>query len=341
MNTDEFLSIKEDYDVETYTLKQVMELLDIKQKAVYNLASRGHIKALDFPYGKRIVYHYTRESVDQFLRDKQNFITISELADEFNLSKNVVFSCLQKNNISYELNEIHFPRRTAVITVSQVEQIRELLKNLVNDKQPNTARKSDFYRNGYGLYQPFIDPNGSVVRLVMDENTQSDWGFYSNNFFLPLTQALKEGYQPQYEILDFPAIRSPYAVFTAASYDKTNKVLIDLAYQQLGFRNMYIEQADKEIRIHLKEAILELSEYGRASLTEEWIQHASKDGFSVIQNGCLEIKSGIQIASYYLKSHVSNWIDEYAKTYELQPGEVIELAMRGLIQGNNQSKGGN
>lgn len=324
--------MENDYDVETYSLNQVMEMLDIKQKAVYNLADRGHIKALDFFHGKRTVYHYTQESVDRFLREKSRYITIPELAAEFNVSKSAFFNFLQKNDIHYDLDEIHYPRKTAVVTLSEANRIRMLWNEL--EKRPSTVRKSDFYKNGFGLYQLFSDPSGNLVRLVTDRNS-NHWGFFSYNSFTPLYAALEKGYTPKYVIKDIPAKRSPYAIFTAASYDKSIRTLIDLAYQKIGFRNMYITQSNNEIQIHLKEGTIPLTEEEQSSLSEDWIKNANKDGFSAIVEGRLVIESGMKTASYFIKSNVAKWIDEYASEHELQPGEVIELAMGLLREAGN------
>lgn len=327
-----FMNIELNEDVETYTIQQVMELLDVSRKTVYNLAEKGHLQIIEYPYHTSFQRRYTKSSVAQYLENREKYVPIIKIANEFGVIKQKVFNLAITNNLPYSIDEIHFKRKTAVVTKEVANQLRTLLEN--KETTVDTSRKSDFVYNGYALYQPFIATDGAFYRLFVDENdSRKKWGFYVNNTFLPFAAARKSNFEPVYHLSDQPAIKSSYAVFECVSYDNNTRHFLDLLYQQVGIRNLYVHQLPGgKLGIHVKDAVLIIEENTDSKLSSSWIEQSIVSGEAYIEGNELHINGSHKIYSKYMSIKTIRTIEQLAAELDISSAEVIDMAVNLLKQ---------
>jgi transposase len=65
-------------DVETYTVQQVMDILDVSRGTIYTLANRGFIEAKEYLFHSRPRKLFTQASVDAYKQKLDSTITVTK-----------------------------------------------------------------------------------------------------------------------------------------------------------------------------------------------------------------------------------------------------------------------
>lgn len=272
-------------DQPTYTLKQAREILNVSNTTIFRLAANNDITAVEYVSAfnpNRSVTHYTQESVHAYRDRSKGIITVKDIVKEYGLNRSLVFKILKNYDLPYTINDTAFSKPTAVISEQVAIRLREILAKEVEESE-NPLRKTDFYRNGYGYLQKMVSPDGVVRRLMFgeDENKNILGVFEGISDFKPLKEAIKEGYQPVYEIAKNTSIRKPYIIIEAPLHGPITQI-IDAAYVQIGYKNMYIKPLkDNEVLLYIKESILKFDD--TSSFTDEWIKN-----LNIQQNGIIQ-----------------------------------------------------
>ncbi|WP_232540792.1 helix-turn-helix domain-containing protein [Lysinibacillus fusiformis] len=318
------LDIEINEDAPSYTIQQVMDLLDVSRKTVHNLSDKGYIQAIELPYHTRFRKVYTQESVDRFIEIRDSYVPVINIADECGVPKQKIFNLMKVNNIPYEIDKIYYKRNTAIVTPELANEIKKLIST--EEAALNTSRKSDFVYKGYALFQPFINQEGHTYRLsLFEENGKKSWGFYVNNAFLPFTEALRNKFEPVYTLADLPAIKSAYASFDCLSFDNNTKQFIDLLYQNVGVRNLYVQlKSNGKLEVYIKEVALKIEDEINFNVTETWLREALKEGDVSIQENVLYIYGSHKINSYYMNINTIKKIESLSAKLKLSSPEIIE-----------------
>lgn len=318
------LDIEINEDAESYTIQQVMELLDVSRKTVHNLSDKGHIQAIELPYHTRFRKVYTQESVDKFIEVRDSYVPVINIADECGVPKQKIFNLMKVNNLSYEIDKIHYKRNTAIVTPELAKEIKKLIST--EEIALNTSRKSDFVYKGYALFQPFTDREGHTYRLsLFEESGKKSWGFFVNNAFLPFTEAQKNKFEPVYTLADLPAIKSAYASFECLSFDNNTKHFIDLLYQKVGVRNLYVQlKSNGKLLVYIKEVAIKIKGENNFNVSESWLRNALKEGDVSFHEDVLYIYGSHKINSYYLNINTIKKIESLSAKLKLSSPEIIE-----------------
>ncbi|MFJ7890412.1 helix-turn-helix domain-containing protein [Lysinibacillus xylanilyticus] len=334
------LDLEINEDAESYTIQQVMDLLDVSRKTVHNLADRGNIQAIELPYHTRFRKVYTQESVNNFINERDKFVPIISIADECGVPKQKVFNLLKVHNIPYTIDKIHYKRNTGVVTSEMAAKLKEMITT--EETNLNTSRKSDFVYNGFALFQPFIDSEGHTYRLsTLVEDGKRSWGFYVKNTFLPFAAAKKNNFVPVYNLNDLPVIKSSYATFECHSYDNNTKQFIDLLYQKVGYRNLYVQQCPNGVlKIFIKESIVKIEQGDNFNVTQTWLDTALKEGEASLNDNILSIFGSHKTSSYYMRIDTVKKIESLSTDLNISIAEVIEKGIdileQHLIEENEQ-----
>ncbi|MEV6689722.1 MULTISPECIES: helix-turn-helix domain-containing protein [Bacillati] len=325
------LDIEINEDAESYTIQQVMKLLDVSRKTVHNLSDKGYIQAIELPYHTRFRKVYTKKSVDKFIEVRDSYVPVINIADECGVPKQKIFNLMKVNNLSYEIDKIHYKRNTAIVTPELAKEIKKLIST--EEIALNTSRKSDFVYKGYALFQPFTDREGHTYRLsLFEENRKKSWGFYVNNAFLPFTEAQKNKFEPVYTLVDLPAIKSAYASFECLSFDNNTKHFIDLLYQKVGVRNLYVQlKSNGKLKVYIKEVALKIDVENFNAL-EPWLKDSLNEGDVSLVENVLYIYGSHKINSYYLNINTIKKIESLSAKLKLSSPEIIEKGIKLLEQ---------
>lgn len=326
------LDIEINEDAPSYTIQQVMDLLDVSRKTVHNLSDKGYIQAIELPYHTRFRKVYTQESVDKFIDERDKFVPIVNIADECGVPKQKIFNLMKANNLPYEIDKIHYKRSTAIVTPKLAKEIKKLLTT--EDLALNTSRKSDFVYKGYALFQPFIDQEGHTYRLsLIEENGKRSWGFYVQNAFLPFIVAQDYKFEPVYKLADLPAIKSSYAAFECLSFDNNTKQFIDLLYKKVGVRNLYVQlKSNGKLEIYIKEVAIKIDNADDFNASELWLRDALKEGDVSLKEDVLCIFGSHKTNSYYLNINTIKKIESLSARLKLSSPEIIEKGIELLEQ---------
>ncbi|MGE7983708.1 hypothetical protein [Solibacillus sp. NPDC093137] len=314
-------------DQPTYTLKQAREILNVSNTTIFRLASNNDITGVEYVSAfnpNRTVTHYTQESVHAYRDRSKGIITVKDIVKEYGLNSSFVFNVLKENNLEYTINDVHFSKPTAVISEEIATRLCELLAQKIQ-KSENPSRKSDFYRNGYGFLQKMESPDGTVCRLLFGDNENKNklGVMVGINDFKSIKVAIKEGYLPAYEIAKLPSTRVPYIVIEASMYGPIVEI-IDAAYAQIGYKNMYIKPSKEgNINLYLKECTLKFSD--TSEFTEEWLA-----SLTIQNNGSIK-KAGMELTfladkkvTVKIDDSVHSMVSTLAKQMNKSPNEVLE-----------------
>lgn len=319
-------------DEETYTVQQVMALLNVGRTTVYNLAKRGLIKTREYLRNERTIQYFTQSSVHAFKENVDSFITVKGVAAEFNFTVPHTFQLLKKHNIPYELNEQNFTRPTSVLSQDSYEKICAVCKEL--QSKVNHNRLSSFIYKGYGLHQAFQDGEGRIVRLTISQKAQpKKWGFFVNNAFLELETALKQGFTPLYSLKNQKKAtkQKSYAVFQCQSYLVDVYEWIDYLYKNVGIRDLSIMPLDNgQIQISLKAGEYLFNEEELNYLSVQWLKERIVEGdvlTNEAQPNVLIIYGSHRSQTYHLKTSTYQLVEDLTVKFDCSQSEVIEMAL--------------
>ncbi|MBQ0139011.1 MAG: hypothetical protein KBT36_06925 [Kurthia sp.] len=323
-------------DVPTYSLDETMQLLNVGKTALNNLAQKRIIIEIEnptAPNSNRMKRSYTIESVDRYKAFLDSHVTVATISNEFSMPRTSVFNLLRQHELPYNVDAENFVKRTAYVT----KDIYLTVVDILNDRKNatfETRRKADFYSKGYGLFQPFNFPNGQQKRLQFNE--QLELGFFGPEGFERVESAVKNGAIPHYQISKsktFP--KNHYMQLQVSVYNRAIYLIIDQAYQQIGYKNMYIKVANNKIHLFLKQTALK-STRDPIDKAGDFDEIQWETGAFEWNGDDLVLKSGLQVHSVFMEDELAEVLSAYAKEHNMRVNDVIkqgfELLKREVIQ---------
>lgn len=317
-------------DVETYTVQQVMHILNISRTTVYSLVNRGYIEAKEYLVNSRTRKLFTQASVDAYKQKLESLITVKKVAEQHGLTVGHIFQLLNKHDIPYEVNEQEFTRPTAVLSPEAYQAILKVVKEV--QESQNLNRRSTFIYKGYGLHQPFKDSDGNIVRLVAHNSEHRKmWGFFFQGDFIPLETALKEGFNPVYQLKTQQKATKQqyYATFECKTFMPEAMEWIDYVYTHVGVKDLYIRQLDNNtLQIKVKAGEYSFDENQFDYLNLQWLINSVIEGN--VEEGeseqSITIHGKYRAQTYHLLLPTYYKIEELAATAGCTQSEIIERA---------------
>lgn len=325
-------------DVPTYSLNETMQLLNLGKTALYNLAKKGIITEIEnptAPNSNRMKRSYMIESVDRYKAFLDSHVTVATISNEFSVPRTSVFSLLRLHELPYNVDADNFVKRTAYVTKDIYLKVVEILNDRKNATF-ETRRKADFYTKGYGLFQPFNFPNGQQKRLQLNE--QLELGFFGPEGFERVESAVKNGATPHYQISKSDTYpNNHYMQLQVSAYNRAIYSIIDQAYQQIGYKNMYLKVVKNKIYLFLKQTAL-------AGMRDP-IDKAGDFNDIAWETGSFEwngidlvLKSDLQVHSIFMEDELAAALSTYAKDRNMRVNDVIKQGFEMLQKGSNSEE---
>ena len=274
---------------------------------------------------------YTIESVDHYKAFLECHVTVATISNEFSVPRTSVFNLLRQHDLPYNVDAENFVKRTAYVTKDTYSKVMEIL-NARKNATFETRRKTDFYSKGYGIFQPFNFPNGQQKRLQLNDDLEL--GFLGPEGFEHVEIAVRNGAIPHYQIIKSNTLpKNHYMQLKVSIYNRAIYSIIDQAYQQIGYKNMYIKVINNKIHLFLKQMDLKN--------TKDPIDKAGD--FDEIQwdtgtfewNGNdLVLKSGLQVHSIFMEDELAEALSAYAKARNMRVNDVIKQGFKMLQKGS-------
>lgn len=324
------------YDVETYTVSQVMKLLNVSRKTVYNMHKDKRIVGHTYKVDGKPRTLFTQESIKAELdkRKAMNVVTVPELAKKYNTSSASILNILRKHNIPYELNETDFARKTSTLTQENCRLFEAISAGEFND---DSKRRSSFVYKGYALYQLFKDTKGTLYRLRKQEDV---WGFVEGDTFLKLEKALRMGFSPIYTIhtKKLASRGKYYATFDCSLLDNQTFEWIDFLYTTIAIRDLHFEQVDSlHVRIRVKASFIELNQ---DKVSFEWLEKHLTIGDLILDDDSLtlEIVGSHKTTSFAVPIDLSKSLHEMSLEQDVPQSVIIEEALRIYLESAIRNK---
>lgn len=322
------------YDVETYTIEQTMDILKISRPTVDRLLANELIEQKDYLIGGKSRKMLTQDSVNAYkqLYDELEGRSIKQLAKQYNTSSSRIMYLLKLHNIPYYIEETLLLRKTAVLAAEDVERFQLNVSPLLHQSKKNV---NSFLHKDFALYQLFHLPDGSSTRLSKLNN---QWGFSSIVSFIPLSDALAEGYVPAYEIdRKSKVAKSRFsAAFHFSSLDQRTFQFIDFLYQHVSVKNLQIKHTNSSIiEVSIKSMQLQADIFSPEFVA--WLQDCCISGECQLpEDYVVFIEGNHKNVSFAMPSPLHTAAAEYCAEEGIALSHLYEDAIRQYLLSKNK-----
>lgn len=321
-------------DTETYTRKQTIQLLNISIYAVINLEKAAVLEKRVYLKGERDVVHYTKESVDRLIERRKNHVLISEIEKQWAIPRNTIQKIASENGIYFFEDETIYLKKVRMISKREEKKLIPYLKKYVAERGNDLKNKSVFMIDKYALLQPFKSTDGRISRLISKKDVlPREFGFYIDNQFIGLREGLSLGFKPMYQVQPGPRLKTNYVEIHGDFQDEATRSFLDECYQQIGYRNLHIQQNNNVLIIYMKECCISIEDTHFLNIGQqrELLKKLTvKKGKISIDNSNIVVKSDYKDQKFKLKESFINELNDLSVHFDKTKSEVIEIALEKL-----------
>lgn len=315
---------------ESYTRKEVADILGVSKATVYHYAKQQKIIKIDDPH--RLIRHvrYKRAEVDALAAERQRNqptgLRPSELARELGVTTQRIYALIQETELPVDELPAGDERTIYSIPDETATWIRQEVKRTASVR----GTRSEFYDTKFdiALYQRFLTPHGQDVRVLRNED--QEWGFYlQSRTWIPFADGINVyQYEEAYPIHCSNRRIQGYTDFVLPKDSDESFIFLDFVYQIWGIENIRIREHDTHIALSIKSGDIELSIPVPEILTESTLKKLLVLGDVVIGEGEWTLISGYRRTTFDLPNNLLDELQEKGKAQGQSMSEYVEEAIR-------------
>lgn len=315
---------------DSYTRKEVADLLDVSKATVYHYAKQRKIIKVDDPH--RLLGHvrYKRAEVDALAeerkRNEPTGLRPSELAQLLGVTTQRIYTLLKQTDLRVDQLPAGDERTIYSIPDETAEWIEQEVKRTIAVR----GTRSEFYdpTNDIALYQLFTTQHGQHVRVLRKDNQA--WGFYSQSqTWIPFIDAINiYKYERVYSIHRPNRRITGYTDFILPKDLEESFIFLDFIYQTCGIENVRIREYDQQIALSVKSGVVKFSIDLPEILTEVRVKKLITIGDIVVKEGHWTFISGYRRTTFDLPNELLDELQKKGKDQGLSMSEYVETAIR-------------
>lgn len=325
---------------ESYTRKEVADILGVSKATVYHYAKQQKIIKIDDPH--RLIRHvrYKRAEVDALAAERQRNqptgLRPSELARELGVTTQRIYALIQETELPVDELPAGDERTIYSIPDETATWIRQEVKRTASVR----GTRSEFYDTKFdiALYQRFLTPHGQDVRVLRNED--QEWGFYlQSRTWIPFADGINVyQYEAAYPIHCPNRRIQGYTDFVLPKDSDESFIFLDFVYQIWGIENIRIREHDTHIALSIKSGDIELSIPVPEILTESTLKKLLVLGDVVIGEGEWTLISGYRRTTFDLPNNLLDELQEKGKAQGQSMSEYVEEAIREKFERERRTK---